>query len=45
MTAAHAIASVLLAGMGYAVWRGFNPPKGEKPGPHNGWRNQGGAKK
>ena len=43
MTAAHAIASVLLAGMGYSVWRGFNPPRSKKPGPHNNWRNQDGA--
>ncbi|HEV2599875.1 hypothetical protein [Sphingopyxis sp.] len=41
MTPVHAIASVLLVGMGYSVWRGFNPKgKSEKPGPHNGWRNQ-----
>lgn len=40
MTPVHAIASVLLAGMSYAVYRGFNPRKADKPGPHNGWRNQ-----
>lgn len=40
MNPVHAIASVLLVGMGYSVWRGFNPRKSEKPGPHNGWRNQ-----
>ncbi len=40
MNPVHAIASVLLVGMGYSVWRGFNPRKAEKPGPHNGWRNQ-----
>src|SRR3546814_4275466 len=45
MTPVHAIASVLLVGMGYSVWRGFNPRKSEKPGPHNGWKNQDGAKK
>ena len=46
MTPVHAIASMLVAGMGYAVWRGFNPRgKSDVPGPHNGWRNQDGAKK
>ena len=46
MTPVHAIASVLLAGMGYSVWRGFNPKsKSDKPGPHNGWKNQDGAQK
>lgn len=46
MTPVHAIASVLFVSMGYAVWRGFNPRgKCEKPGPHNGWRNQDGAGK
>lgn len=45
MTPVHAIASVLFVGMGYSVWRAFNPPKSEKPGPHNGWKNQDGAKK
>ncbi len=46
MTPVHAIAGMLFAGMGYAVWRGFNP-KGHshKPGPHNGWRNRDGAGK
>ena len=34
-----------LVGMGYSVWRGFNPRKSEKPGPHNGWRNQDGTRK
>ncbi len=43
MNPVHAIAGTLLVGMGYAVWRAFNPPKPEKPGPHNGWRNQDGA--
>ncbi|WP_156878140.1 hypothetical protein [Sphingopyxis sp. QXT-31] len=46
MTPVHAIASILFVGMGYSVWRGFNPKnKSDKPGPHNGWRNQDGAKK
>jgi len=45
MNPVHAIASVLLVGMGYSVWRGFNPRKSEKPGPHNGWRNQEGTRK
>ncbi|WP_179101974.1 hypothetical protein [Sphingopyxis sp. KK2] len=45
MTPVHAIASILLVGMGYSVWRGFNPTKSKKPGPHNGWKNQDGAKK
>ena len=45
MNPVHAIAGVLLVGMGYSVWRGFNPRKSEKPGPHNGWKNQDGAKK
>ena len=46
MTPVHAIASVMLAGMSFAVWRGFNPSnKSEKPGPHNGWRNQNGTRK
>ena len=31
---------------GGCVWRGFNPRnKSEKPGPHNGWRNQDGTGK
>jgi len=45
MNPVHAIAGILMAGMSFAVWRGFNPRKSEKPGPHNGWRNQDGAKK
>ena len=45
MTPVHAIASVMLAGMSFAGWRGFNPRKSEKSGPHNGWKNQDGAKK
>ena len=46
MTPVHAIASILFVGMGYSVWRGFKPKgKSDKPGPHNGWRNQDGAKK
>ncbi|MBE1525822.1 hypothetical protein GGC65_000278 [Sphingopyxis sp. OAS728] len=46
MNPVHAIAGVLFVGMGYSVWRGFNPKgKSEKPGPHNGWKNQDGARK
>jgi hypothetical protein len=45
MNPVHAIAGVLMAGMGYAVWRGFNPRKSGRPGPHNGWKNQDGARK
>ena len=40
------VAGAAFMGMGYAVWRGFNPRgKSEQPGPHNGWRTQDGAKK
>ncbi len=46
MSPVQAIDSVLLAGMSFAVWRGFNPRnKSEKPGPQNGWRNQDGTRK
>ena len=46
MIHAPIVAGALFAGMGYAVWRGFNPrSKSDVPGPHNGWRNQDGAKK
>ncbi|MBD3732174.1 MULTISPECIES: hypothetical protein [unclassified Sphingopyxis] len=46
MIHAPIVAGALFVGMGYAVWRGFNPrSKSDVPGPHNGWRNQDGAKK
>ena len=45
MIHAPIVAGALFVGMGYAVWRGFNPrSKSDVPGPHNGWRNQNGTR-
>ena len=35
-----AIAGLALAGMGYVVWRAFNPSRAERPGIRNNWQNQ-----
>ena len=46
MIHAPIVAGALFVGMGYAVWRGFNPrSKSDVRGAHDGWRNQDGAKK